>query len=165
MRSQLVNTTFGLLITLAGCVGSTPPGQAKSASSAPVMHQDFPFAIPFEQGASKFEPGDQIVIAEVRGTSPDMKSGICLISGRYRLFSHDWATLAASVTAREAAQGIGPWNSAQTITINKGQGTFSLMLPISVDGWPHVSFYGKSSDFGGTYFGTGESVLRRWWGS
>jgi hypothetical protein len=38
---------------------------------------------------------------------------------------------------------------------------------MSCRGWPHVSFYpaGGGGDFGGNYFGTGASVLKRWWGS
>jgi hypothetical protein len=165
MRLRFLTASFALLTVIVGCVGTTPTEQGKSAPPAASMQQEFPFAIPFEQGASKFAPGDQIVITDVRGTSADMKSGICVISGTYTLSSRDRATLAASVTAREAAQGVGPWNSAQTITVNKGHGNFTLMLPISSDGWPHVSFYGSFSDFGGTYIGTGDSVLRHWWGS
>jgi hypothetical protein len=109
--------------------------------------------------------GDQITITDVRGTSADMRGGIYRISGTYTLVSREKATLAASVTARYAKDGTGPWNAAQTVTITKGTGTFTLLLPISVEGWPHVSFYGKSSDFGGSYIGTGEYVLRKWWGS
>ncbi len=34
------------------------------------------------------------------------------------------------------------------------------------EGWPHLSFYpsGGGSSFGGNYFGTGETVLKKWWG-
>lgn len=94
-----------------------------------------------------------------------MQSGICRISGTYTLTSRDQATLAASITARDSADGWGPWNKAQTMAITKGHGTFTLYLPVSISGWPHVSFYGKWSDFGGSYIGTGDSVLRHWWGS
>lgn len=35
------------------------------------------------------------------------------------------------------------------------------------DGWPHVSFYPADGgeSFGGNYFGTGDKVLEKWWGS
>ena len=38
---------------------------------------------------------------------------------------------------------------------------------MSCRGWPHVSFYPPDggSDFGGAYFGTGESTLQNWWGT
>jgi hypothetical protein len=37
---------------------------------------------------------------------------------------------------------------------------------MSVGGWPHVSFYPADGGdgFGGVYFGTGDSVLKKWWG-
>jgi len=43
----------------------------------------------------------------------------------------------------------------------------STVYPMSCRGWPHVSFYpaDDGGDFGGNYFGTGDSVLKRWWGS
>ena len=51
--------------------------------------------------------------------------------------------------------------------VDEGQGTFVLYLPMLCRGWPHVSFYPADGggDFGGNYFGTGDSVLTRWWGS
>ena len=50
--------------------------------------------------------------------------------------------------------------------MTKGSGTFTLFLPMSCEGWPHISFYPaeSGSSFGGNYFGTGDSVLKRWWG-
>ena len=40
------------------------------------------------------------------------------------------------------------------------------MLQITAPGWPHVSFYPTDGgeSFGGVYFGTGDSVLKQWWG-
>lgn len=54
----------------------------------------------------------------------------------------------------------------QTTSVTKGEGTFTLYLPMTGDGFPHVSFYPAQGggDIGGTYFGTGDSVLKRWWG-
>jgi hypothetical protein len=165
MLKRFAAVSLALVIVASAYAGDQPaigPSdiQAKSASE-----KDFPFTIAFEQGAARFQPGDEITITEVRGTSSDMSSGICRISGTYKLTSHDHATLAASVTARSAADGVGPWNKAQTTTITRGQGSFTLMLPVSIRGWPHVSFYGPKSDFGGSYVGTGDLVLRHWWGS
>ena len=33
------------------------------------------------------------------------------------------------------------------------------------NGWPHVSFYAADdgNGFGGVYFGTGETLLKKWW--
>jgi hypothetical protein len=43
----------------------------------------------------------------------------------------------------------------------------TLYLPMSYEGLPHVSFYGDDDGegMGGNYFGTGDSVLKKWWGS
>jgi hypothetical protein len=153
------------LVLAASVYASDRPASQRSGQAAAAMHDDFPFTVAFEQGATKFERGDEIIVTDVRGTSSDMGSGICRISGTYTLASHDRATLAGSMTARNLADGRGRWNKAQTMTIAKGHGTFTLYLPVSVDGWPHISFYGESSDFGGSYIGTGDSVLRHWWGS
>ena len=67
----------------------------------------------------------------------------------------------------DAANGKGASLEVQTTIVNRGNGTFTLVLPMSCRGWPHVSFYPAEGggDFGGNYFGTGDSVLKRWWGS
>jgi hypothetical protein len=56
----------------------------------------------------------------------------------------------------------------QRTDVVRGTGTFTLFLPMKHNALPHVSFctcerYGAS--FGGNYFGTGESVLKKWWRS
>jgi hypothetical protein len=149
--------------TILGCVAVLAGAQAAVEKPAAKEHEDFPFAIDFEQGTIEFDAGDFIIIDEVRGTSEDMESGICRISGTYRLASEESATLAASVTARRAEDGVGPWNTAQRMTIAKGEGSFVLVLPISVEGWPHVSFYNDSQSIGGVYLGAGDAVLRSSW--
>ena len=135
-----------------------------SPPAATAAGDPFPFAVPFEVGASRFPPGDRITVTEIRGTTADMAGGVYRISGTYRLASHETATLAGSVTARDAADGKGPWNAAQRTTVRQGSGTFTLVWPIGIRGWPHVSFYGPDDAFGGVYIGTGDSVLRKWWG-
>jgi hypothetical protein len=160
-KLTILAVVVGLTVTADAepLVESTPAEYAKDDNNS-----DFPFVIKFERGAIQFNGGDNITIEEVRCTSKDLESGICRIAGSYTLASEDSATLAASVTANNANNGKGPWNSAQRTEIAKGSGKFKLYLPISVKGWPHISFYSKSNSFGGVYFGTGDSVLRRWWG-
>jgi hypothetical protein len=67
----------------------------------------------------------------------------------------------------DAANGKSTSFTVQTTVITRGTGTFTLFLPMSCRGWPHVSFYPADGgeDFGGNYFGTGDSVLKQWWGS
>ena len=49
---------------------------------------------------------------------------------------------------------------AQNLIVSQGTGTFTLFLPMSYGGCPHVSFYpvDGGTGFGGVYFGTGNSV-------
>ncbi len=112
--------------------------------------------------------GDKITIVEVRGTADTLTPGnIYRIKGTYTLASHDRAMLAAFTTARDAADGRGPYLKVQTTAVTRGTGTFTLFLPMSCRGWPHVSFYPADvgQSFGGSYFGTGDSVLKQWWGA
>jgi beta-lactamase regulating signal transducer with metallopeptidase domain len=129
---------------------------------------EFPYAVRFEQGATRFLDGDKITILEVRGTADTFAPGnLYWIKGSYTLASHDRAALAAYVTARDAADGTGTSLKVQSTVVNRGDGTFTLFLPMAYRGWPHVSFYPAEAGvvFGGNYFGTGDSVLKRWWGS
>ena len=121
---------------------------------------DFPYVVKYEQGKTQFLDGDKITILEIHGTADTMTPGnIYWIKGTYTLASHEQATLAASTTAREARDGIGPWHKCQTTVANRGDGTFTLFFPMSCEGWPHLSFYAGES-FGGIYFGTGDSLMK-----
>ncbi|HEX7378529.1 MAG TPA: hypothetical protein VF278_15525 [Pirellulales bacterium] len=127
----------------------------------------FPYTVKFEQGATKFFKGDKITILEVRGTAETFTPGdIYWIKGTYTLASHEAATLAAYTTAKHAADARSKSYTAQTMKIEKGDGTFALFLPMACEGWPHVSFYSTDDGegFGGNYFGTGESVLKHFTG-
>ena len=112
--------------------------------------------------------GDKITIVKVRGTADTFTPGhIYLIEGTYVLASHDRATLYADTTARNEADGRSIPYKVQSTKVTRGTGAFTLFLPMRCSGWPHVSFYPTAGGegFGGTYFGTGDSVLKRWWGS
>ncbi len=129
---------------------------------------EFPHAVRFEQGATRFLKGDKITILEVRGTADTFSPGnLYWIKGTYTLASHDRGMLAAYITAMDAENGKGASLKVQTTVVDRGDGTFKLFLPMSHRGWPHVSFYPADGGegFGGNYFGTGDSALKRWWGS
>lgn len=126
------------------------------------------FDVPFVVGATRFLAGDVITIDEIRGTAATFEPGNKYwIKGTYRLQSRDQAAISAFTTAKNSAEGTSPIQSIQTTTVSRGAGTFTLCLPMSVLGWPHVSFYPADGGegFGGVYFGTGDSVLLQWWGS
>lgn len=142
------------------------PTATESVSDQEDNSATLPYRVDFEQGVTQFKEGDQITIKEVRGTAKTFQpDNIYCITGTYSLGSHDSATLAAYTTAKNAADGIGPSSQVQRMRVEKGSGKFRLFLPMSCEGWPHVSFYAGGIGIGGNYFGTGESVLRRWWGT
>ncbi len=133
----------------------------------PRADTEYSHVLKFEQGAARFLDGDRITVKEIRGTSDTFApDNFYQITGTYSLVSHDRATLAAYTTAKDAAHGRSIPSKVQSTRVNRGDGTFTLVLPMTHTGWPHVSFYPDDggSGFGGTYFGTGESVLKRWWG-
>ena len=122
---------------------------------------DFPHSVSFEQGETKFVESDKVSITEVRGTDPTLSVGnIYVIRGTYKLASHDRAMLCASVTAIDAENGRCTGLKVQNAVVSRGNGTFTLYLPMSYRGWPHVSFYPANGGegFGGTYFGLGDSL-------
>jgi hypothetical protein len=136
--------------------------------SSKIENANLPHTVRFEQGATRFLNGDQITILEVRGTAETFTPGnIYWIKGTYTLASHDRAMLAAYSTAMDAEKGTSASLKVQTTVVNQGNGSFTLFLPMPCRGWPHVSFYPADGgeDFGGNYFGTGDSVLKQWWES
>jgi beta-lactamase regulating signal transducer with metallopeptidase domain len=142
--------------------GQTPP------PPAPGCRSELEYEVKFEQGATAFFDGDKITILEVRGTADTFIPGhIYWIRGTYKLSSRDKASLAAYTTAMDAENARGTPLKVQSTVVDKGEGTFTLFLPMTCRGWPHVSFYPAEggADLGGSYFGTGDSVLKRWWGS
>jgi hypothetical protein len=140
---------------------------ATTAKPDPPATLEFPHAVKFEQGATRFLKGDKITIQEVRGTADTFSPGnLYWIKGTYTLASHKRASLDAYITAMDSQNARSASFKVQTTTVDEGSGTFTLILPMSYRGWPHVSFYPADggSDFGGNYFGTGDSVLKKWWG-
>jgi hypothetical protein len=122
---------------------------------------EFSHVVNFEQGETRFVEGDKITILEVRGTAETFMPGNSYeIKGVYSLASHDRATLAAYITATEAGEGKSRSLEIQRAIVDQGDGSFTLILPMNYQGWPHVSFYPAKggSSFGGNYFGTGDSL-------
>lgn len=188
-KSKLLVALLALVVIPSAALNAQDDSQAESTAkpaaasedapdaaktSTPVAEQieavglEFSHVVPFEQGATRFADGDEIKIAEVRGTAASFSPGnIYRIKGTYTLASHDRAMLAAYTTARESKDGTSTSYKVQSTLVDKGTGAFTLILPMNCPGWPHVSFYpvGGGSGFGGNYFGTGESTLKQWWGT
>jgi beta-lactamase regulating signal transducer with metallopeptidase domain len=125
-------------------------------------------AVHFEIGRTRLRDGDKITIEEVSGTSDTMTEGnMYVVKGTYKLTSAERATLAAYTTAdakdtRAMQMQAIPDMKTQRAVVNKGEGRFKLIFYMWYNGNPHVSFYPAEggSDFGGVYFGTGDSVLK-----
>lgn len=140
--------------------------KSPEAKPQPPATSEFPYQVEFEQGATKFADGDDITILEIRGTEKTFVRGnLYWIRGTYKLKSQPKAMLAAYTTAKRREDAKSRSWKFQTMNLEKGSGTFTLFLPMACEGWPHVSFYADGHGIGGNYFGTGDSVLRKWWGS
>ncbi|HWB11893.1 MAG TPA: hypothetical protein VG826_21865 [Pirellulales bacterium] len=173
-RSMFVLALLALVVLPAFVQSAKTEARAASNEEAPATPaqepdaSEFPHVVKFEQGATRFLDGDNISILEIRGTAETFTPGNRYwIRGEYTLKSHDGAMVAAYTTAMDAENGRSASLRIQSTVVDKGSGTFTLILPMGYRGWPHVSFYpaGGGDGFGGNYFGTGDSVLKRWWGS
>ena len=174
-RSMLVVALVALLVlptfvqsmkTWAASADDEPAAPASISESSTTS--EFPHVVRFEQGATQFIEGDDITVTEIRGTAETFMPGEKYwIKGTYTLASRDKATLAAYTTAADVANGKSKSLKVQSTVVERGTGTFNLVLPMLCKGWPHVSYYPRNggSGFGGNYFGTGDSVLKKWWGS
>ncbi|HKD37072.1 MAG TPA: protein kinase, partial [Pirellulales bacterium] len=136
------------------------PAAFKRPDASELSHR-----VPFELGAKLMRDGDRITIEEVRGTADTMKAGNYYeIKGTYRLASRDKATLAAYVTSE--TENVKNAGQSDTPTVTRGEGRFDLLLHMTHEGKPHVSFYPAETreGFAHVYFGTGDSVLKQgWW--
>ncbi len=127
---------------------------------------DMSHVVHFELGRTQFVNGDKITIEEIRGTSDKIAAGnTYIIKGTYHLASEKKAMLAAFTTGDASnpqhvqMQSI-PNQRTQTMMVDQGDGTFSLILYMWYDGHPHVSFYANGQATGGVYFGTGDSLYK-----
>ena len=70
------------------------------------------------------------------------------------------------MTAKNVSAGRSIGGDDQAKVVERGSGEFTLKVRMPYEGWPHVSFYPAEGgqSFGGVYFGTGDSVLKEWWG-
>ena len=137
------------------------PPAAKTAG------HDLSQKVDFKVGATQLRDGDSITIEEIHGTSNLIAPGnLYVVKGTYRLSSEKNATLAAYVTVTTREHDRTPTQSTQSMTVDQGDGRFSLIFYMWHDGNPHVSFYPAQggSSFANVYFGTGNSLLTRgWW--
>ena len=122
---------------------------------------DITHFVRFETGGTWLRDGDQITIDEVHGTADQIAKGnLYEIKGSYKLASHEKAQLAVEVTSSDTRHF--PSLRPQYMSVDKGDGHFTVYLYMWTDGNPHMSFYptDNGSSFASVYFGTGENVLK-----
>lgn len=127
-------------------------GNAKTDASSTTT---FEHVIAIELAKASFLEGDRIVIREIRGTAPTITPGnTYLITGAYTLKSHERATIGAFTTAADPSEGSGPIAKGQVASINKGEGAFTLTMPVTIRGQTHLSLYPVEGggSFGEMYF-------------
>lgn len=143
-------------------------GQAPALSSiSPEFEAQFPYPIEIHLDSPELPAGDVIVITSMKGDRPHLEvGGTYLVHGKYVLASTDEAILGVSIThqtERQAWIGVPPGGEparrdpvdpAQRLRIRRGEGTFTLAIPMRYEGRFHVSFYPKSHGeaLGGVYF-------------
>lgn len=123
----------------------------------------FPFVVQFKSGLTEYTGGDIINITSVRGTSKYIRVGAYYqISGTYTLAGFSSALLATYVTSINWSRTTGI--PQQHMRVARGSGKFTLILPMTSVGWPHLAFYpvGWTTDSDTHYFGTGDAVLHSW---
>jgi beta-lactamase regulating signal transducer with metallopeptidase domain len=155
--TELTSKKFAAIaISFVGCVIilSCFAGSPASAQAS----DDFSHVVNLEKTVS----GDLITITEVRGPSDKLEVGKTYeVRGTYKLASHDKALLAVHVMTegRPAQHSSAPSGKhlplpGQTMTIDKGVGSFTLQVNYWTVGRLHVSLYPieGGSSFAGTLF-------------
>jgi len=118
--------------------------------------------VPFEVGLVQLPEGDELVIEKVHGTRAQfVDGGEYRVRGRYRLASREGAQIA--LWNMDGVRDGGP----NTLVVRRGSGRFDFRARIVKLGYPHVSLYplDGGTSFGSVYFGTGDSVWRKPFGS
>lgn len=111
--------------------------------------------VDYTVGPSAFLPGDFIKVESVEASDDDFEKGdTVVIRGRYRLESHEEASILFTMTSNERKRI--PNTPEQWLRIRRGSGAFELRLRLPTDGYPHLGFYpkGGGTGFGSLYFGT-----------
>lgn len=142
---------------LLSCFAATP-------MTRPGTSNDLSHVVRFELGTTYLQHGDSITINEVRGTSDALTAGnMYQVKGTYKLASRDKALLATFVTTSgRQTDTPTPIMRTQKMTVDRGEGHFTLLFYMWQDGSPHVSLYPVPSgdSFAGVYFGTKNSVFK-----
>lgn len=140
-----------IVLLLTGTVFLSGAQSESNSVDSDDIENKYPYTIPikmYEQPWSAFQLGDEIVVTELRGTSPRIEEGASYrVSGTYTLGSQDGAMLHVYATSGAVSSRQGP-------DVAKGNGIFVREFTLDKMGDLHVNYYplGGGSGFGGIYF-------------
>lgn len=149
-------------ITLVGCSATDNDGH-ESKTWQEELCARLEHDVSFETRGKDRAGEDSIEILEVVGTRPSIElGGEYLVRGRYRLSSFDRGRVVLYET-ENGGTGIGGVDvDLQAMSVQHGQGTFTLLHAVPVDGWLHVDLYGMTgnspTELCSVYFGSGRSL-------
>ena len=155
-----------LVLLPGGCAMCAKRGTGSKGSETSLA---LPYSVAFTGVQDVFgrnAVGDAIVITAVHGTAATIAIGNTYrIDGAYTLASHDRATLSTFLTATQANEPHRDMIPGQSLTIQKGSGTFTVLLRVEDPGCPHVSFYPAEGgeSFAGEYFGIRDTLPPESW--
>jgi hypothetical protein len=123
----------------------------------------FPQAVSFGLGKTYFPGVDSFTITEIQGTSDVFTlGGVYEIKGTYNLSTRDQGSISASITAKNHEDGVSNPQSCQGAIVTRGQGQFTLILPMRCEGWPHVTLHSDGgASLADVYFGTGDWIWKK----
>jgi hypothetical protein len=141
-----------LLAVFATALAITMPLHAGTRAN-PNGPYDFSHSVPVSPGRAVLQPGDKIVIDAIHGSADSIAEGnVYQIDGRYTLSSKDAASLGVFVSPDT---GQHPAVKNNSISITRGDGTFTVFVYVWHKGDPFISLYsdGKADNsFGAVYF-------------
>lgn len=139
---------------LLALIGTVFLSGAQSEPEQVDVKEKYPYEIPIEMyhtSWSAFQPGDEIIVTELRGTSPRIEEGASYrVAGTYTLASRHDAILHVYATNGQTE------NDHQAPVVAKGDGTFVREFKLEKLGMLHMTYYpsGGGNGFGGIYFRT-----------
>jgi hypothetical protein len=151
-----------VVVPLVGCAAESHRGAGQGAWQEELGSR-FNHSVPFETRGKDRGGDDSIEILEVLGTRPAIEvGGEYVVRGRYRLSSFERGRVVLYET-ENGGSGTSTFDvDLQTMNVERGQGTFTLLHAMPVDGWLHVDLYGLTgtapTELCSVYFGRGQSL-------
>lgn len=151
-----------LTISAVGCVTTNHVDQGAGTWQQQLLAR-LAHTIPFETRGTAHAGEDSIEILQVLGTRPAIEvGGEYVIRGRYRLNSFERGRVVLYET-ENGGSGTSTFDvDLQAMNVERGEGTFTLLHAMPVDGWLHVDLDGitgsRPTELCSVYFGSGKSL-------